>query len=61
MDSVKRGDVIYSARHKGKLLVVIAGTRTLVCRKHRRDGSPSLQEVVVERAEVIGVKLRLPV
>ena len=60
MENVRSGDLIYSARHKGELLVVVAGTRTLICRKHKKDGGQSLQEVIVARDEVIGMKLRLP-
>ncbi len=60
MDTVTAGDIIYSARHKGKLLVVIAGRRALVCRRHKKDGTPSLQEVVVSRSDIRMHKLKLP-
>lgn len=60
MENVGTGDLIFSSKHKGELLVVVSGTRTLICRKLKKDGGPSLQEVVVARDEVIGVKLRLP-
>jgi hypothetical protein len=60
MENVSTGDLIFSAKHKGELLVMVAGTRALICRKLKKDGVPSLQEVVVSRDEVIGVKLRLP-
>ncbi|EPR43160.1 hypothetical protein dsx2_2520 [Desulfovibrio sp. X2] len=60
MTNYSAGDRIYSSRHtSGEILVDIAGSKVLLGRVIRKDGTPG-REVIVPREAVVAQRLLLP-
>ncbi|OIO03128.1 MAG: hypothetical protein AUJ49_04835 [Desulfovibrionaceae bacterium CG1_02_65_16] len=61
MTSITAGDRIFSRRHKsGEIQVDVAGSKTLIGRIIRKDGTPGAREVVVDVADVSHIWPFLP-
>lgn len=53
------GTRLFSSRHKREIIVDIVYSKSLVGRSLRKDGTPSLVEVIVAKKEVVAQRLSL--
>ena len=61
MAKITTGDRIFSRRHRsGEIRIDVAGSKVLLGRLIRKDGSPSVREVIVDVSDVTSKLLFLP-
>lgn len=61
MKPINTGDRIFSRSHRiGEIRVDVAGSKVLIGRMIRKDGQPSVREVVVNVSDVTSKLLFLP-